>query len=80
MKKDKIKVRRTVKKEFDFGNLNDDYSKGEITTDRDFWKQYLDLRFEFETMHGKLINKITERKRRKAMEDVEKDTRNTIQD
>ncbi len=62
MKKEKIKVSWALgvsaEKQIDFG-LFPAHEKNQIVVDKDFWKKYVDARFQYEIMHKELYDKIS---------------------
>jgi len=63
--KNKIKIRFQKKTDIDFGFLSKAYSDGEFKVDKNFWKDYLDARFNFEVLHSELIEKVPKKIRKR---------------
>lgn len=56
-----------VKKDFDFGNMSDEYSQYEIMVDPEYWYAYIEKRRQFEQVHNELIQKIPLLKRQRML-------------
>ena len=62
----KLTINWCCKRDFDFGMLNTAWSAGSLEVSDKFWAEYLAKRAEFEDLHGKLVDKVPEKVRRKT--------------
>lgn len=65
----RLVVGYVVKKDVDFGMLNEDYREGTIKVKEEEWLDYVEKRFAFGIAHENLIEKIPVRKREKLFQE-----------
>lgn len=59
-------IKWACKRDFDFGELNEEWTAGTVNVNSKFWSDYLIARMCFEALHEQLVLKLPEKVREKT--------------